>query len=86
MRNQKGGAHLVGKRLTYADLSLFQLVDGLLYAFPKNTRRALKKAPLAAALHDSVAQHQRIAAYLMSERRIAFNEDGIFRHYPELDT
>ena len=85
LRNPKGSAHLVGKRLSYADLSLFQLVDGLLYAFPKSTRRALKKAPLVTALHDSVAQHKRIAAYLASERRIAFNEDGIFRHYPELD-
>ncbi len=85
MRNPKGSAHLVGKRLSYADLSLFQLVDGLLYAFPKSTRRALKKTLLVAALHKSVAQHKQVAAYLASERRIAFNEDGIFRHYPELD-
>ena len=85
MRNPRGGAHLVGKRLSYADLSLFQLVDGLLYAFPKSTRRALKKTLLVAALHKSVAQHKQVAAYLASERRIAFNEDGIFRHYPELD-
>ena len=85
MRNSGGDAHLVGKRLSYADLSLFQLVDGLLYAFPKSTRRALRKAPLVAALHDRVAQHKRVAAYLASNRRIAFNEDGIFRHYPELD-
>ena len=81
----RSSAHLVGGRLSYADLSLFQLVDGLLYAFPRATRRALKKAPLVAALHDSVAQHKRVAAYLASERRIAFNEEGIFRHYPELD-
>ncbi len=85
LRKPKGDAHLVGKRLSYADLSLFQLVDGLRYAFPKASRRALKKAPLVAALHGQVAQHPRIAAYLASERRIAFNEDGIFRHYPELD-
>lgn len=84
-RNPKGSAHLVGKRLSYADLSLFQLVDGLLYAFPKATRRALKKAPLLAALHGRVAQHKRVSLYLASERRIAFNEDGIFRHYRELD-
>jgi glutathione S-transferase len=84
-RNPRGDAHLVGGRLGYADLSLFQLVDGLLYAFPKASRRALKKAPLVAALHDSVARHKRVAAYLASERRIAFNEEGIFRHYPELD-
>ncbi|MBH1957701.1 glutathione S-transferase [Polaromonas sp.] len=84
-RNPKGRTNLVGKRLSYADLSLFQLVDGLLYAFPKSTRRALEKAPLVAALHDRVAQHKRIARYLASERRLAFNEDGIFRNYPELD-
>lgn len=85
LRNPKGAKHLVGKRLSYADLSLFQLVDGLLYAFPKAGRRALKNAPMVAALHAQVAEHKRVAAYLASERRIAFNEEGIFRHYPELD-
>lgn len=85
-RNPRGSRHLVGGRLSYADLSLFQLVEGLQYAFPTASRRALKKAPCVAALHDSVAQHRRVAAYLASERRIAFNEDCIFRRYPELDS
>ncbi|WP_421955092.1 glutathione S-transferase [Polaromonas sp.] len=84
-RNPKGSTHLVGGRLSYADLSLFQLVEGVLYAFPKAGSRALKEAPLVAALHAGVAQHRRLAGYLASERRIAFNEDGIFRRYPELD-
>ncbi len=84
-RNPRGSEHLVGSKLSYADLSLFQLVDGLLYAFPKAARRALKNAPLVAALHDRVAQQRRVAAYLASERRIPFNEEGIFRRYPELD-
>ena len=84
-RNPKGDKHLVGARLSYADLSLFQLVEGLLYAFPKATRRALKKTPLVLALHDRVSQHRRVSAYLRSERRIPFNESGIFRRYPELD-
>lgn len=85
-RNPRGGgAHLVGGRLSYADLSLFQLVEGLLYAFPKAARRALKNTPRVMAVHDAVAQHHRVAAYLASERRIPFNEDGIFRRYPELD-
>lgn len=84
-RNPKGDKHLVGARLSYADLSSFQLVEGLLYAFPKATQRAVKKTPRVMALHDRVAQHKRIAAYLHSERRIPFNETGIFRHYPELD-
>jgi glutathione S-transferase len=76
---------MVGGRLTYADLSLFQVVDGLLYAFPKATRRVLRKTPLVAALHAGVPRHKRLAAYLASGRRIPFNEQGIFRRYPELD-
>ncbi|WP_431096173.1 glutathione S-transferase [Polaromonas aquatica] len=84
-RNPRSGVHLVGNRLSYADLSLFQLVEGLLYAFPKATRRVLKNTPHVTALRDSVARHRRVAAYLASERRIPFNEDGIFRRYPELD-
>lgn len=84
-RNPKGNTHLVGARLSYPDLSLFQLVEGLLYAFPRATKRALKKTPLVLALHDRVAQHRRVSAYLSSERRRPFNEDGIFRRYPELD-
>ncbi len=84
-RNPKGDKHLVGARLSYADLSLFQLVEGLLYAFPKATRRALKTAPLVVALHGRVSQHGRVSAYLRGERRIPFNESGIFRRYPELD-
>lgn len=84
-RNPVGPAHLVGARLSYADLSLFQLVEGLRYAFPRAIRRALRSAPLVAALHTSVQQHRRVAKYLASDRRIAFNEDGIFRRYAELD-
>ena len=76
---------MVGARLSYADLSLFQVVDGLLYALPRATRRVLKKAPLVAALHAGVPRQRRLAAYLASERRIAFNQQGIFRSYPELD-
>jgi len=78
--------HMVGAKLSYADLSLFQLVEGLCYAFPKGAPRALKKAPLALALHAGVQRNRRVAAYLASERRIPFNEQGIFRRYPELDS
>ncbi|MGH1574409.1 glutathione S-transferase [Methylobacterium sp. P31] len=80
-----GGARLVGPHLSYADLSLFQLVDGLLYAFPKAAAAALRDTPQVMRLHEAVAQRPRMAAYLKSERRIPFNEDGIFRRYPELD-
>jgi glutathione S-transferase len=77
--------HLVGARLSYADLSLFQWVDGLAYALPKASRKALAKAPLVSALHAGVAAHKRVAAYLASDRRIPFNEEDIFRRYRELD-
>ena len=83
--NPKGDRHLVGARLSYADLSLFQMVEGLTYAFPTAMAKRLSDAPKVAALRDRVAARPRIKAYLESERRLAFNEDGIFRHYPELD-
>jgi glutathione S-transferase len=82
---QAGGPHLLGRRLTYADLSMFQIVDGLRYAFPRTMRRLEKKAPRCVELYQRVAERPRIAAYLASERRIAFNEQGIFRHYEELE-
>jgi glutathione S-transferase len=81
--NAKG--YLVGARPTYADLSLFQLVEGLRYAFPKAMKRAEKDCPLIVAHQGRVAARPRIAAYLASPRRIPFNEQGIFRHYPALD-
>ncbi|MFL6694030.1 MAG: glutathione S-transferase [Ramlibacter sp.] len=85
-RNVNGSVpRLVNARLTYADLSLFQLVEGLLYALPKATRRVLKQAPRVVALHAHILQHERVAAYLASDRRVPFSEDGVFRHYPELD-
>jgi glutathione S-transferase len=82
---RSGGRHLLGRRLTYADLSLFQIVEGLRYAFPKAMARLEKKIPRVIDLHDGVFQRPRIKAYLGSERRIAFNEMGIFRQYAELD-
>jgi glutathione S-transferase len=83
---ERGGGHyLLGRTLGYADLSLFQVADGLRYAFPKAMRRLEKKVPRVTALHDRIAARPRIAAYLGSGRRIAFNRSGIFRHYPELD-
>jgi glutathione S-transferase len=84
-RNPKGDKHLVGARLTYADLSVFQAVEGLRYAFPKAMERLEPEYRRVVALHDAVAARPRIKAYLASDRRLAFNADGIFRHYPELD-
>jgi glutathione S-transferase len=83
---RSGDHYLLGRALTYADLSLFQVADGLRYAFPKAMRRLEKKIPRVMALHDRVATRPRLAAYLASERRIAFNQSGIFRHYRELDS
>ncbi len=84
-RNPSGSAHLVGDALSYPDLGLFQVVAGLRYAFPRAMARLERDAPHVVALHDAVARVPRVAAYLASPRRIAFNESGIFRHYPELD-
>lgn len=84
-RNPSGDKHLVGARLTYADLSLFQVVDGLRYAFPNAMKRLERKHPAVGRLRDRIAGRPRIAAYLASERRIPFNQQGIFRRYKELD-
>ena len=80
-----GGEFLVGQALTYADLGLFQTIEGLRYAFPKTMKINEHNWPKSVALHDRVAALPKIAAYLASPRRIAFNTSGIFRHYPELD-
>jgi len=84
-RNATRGGWLVGGRATYADLSLFQVVAGLRYAFPRAMGREERRHRRVMALAEQVAARPRIAAYLASPRRIPFNEDGIFRHYPELD-
>lgn len=80
-----GGPYLTGRRVTYADLSLFQIVEGLRYSFPKLSKRLAKKHPGLTDLAARVAARPRIAGYLKSERRIPFNEMGIFRAYDELD-
>ena len=77
--------HLIGGSITYVDLSMFQVMSGLGYAFPKAMARLEQRAPGLVALRDRVAERPRIAKYLASSRRLPFNEDGIFRHYPELD-
>jgi glutathione S-transferase len=84
-RNPAGDRHLLGARLSYPDLSLFQIVAGLRYAFPRAMARLERKLPRVIALHERVAQRPRISAYLASPRRLPFNDEGIFRHYEELD-
>jgi glutathione S-transferase len=80
-----GGKYVTGRRLSYVDLSMFQLVEGLRYAFPKRMKAFERKIPGLVDLRDRVAARPNIEAYLASDRRIAFNEDGIFRHYGVLD-
>jgi glutathione S-transferase len=80
-----GGSYLIGRRATYVDLSLFQIVEGLRYAFPNRMKEFEREIPGLVELRDRVAARPNIKAYLGSERRIPFNEDGIFRHYRELD-
>jgi glutathione S-transferase len=82
-RNRSGW--LVGRSMSYADTSTFQVMTGLAYAFPRTMRRARNRYPHLEKLRDRVATHANIARYLASPRRAEFNESGIFRHYPELD-
>ncbi len=84
-QNASGKRYALGAQLTYVDLSLFQIVAGLNFAFPRAMARATRKYPLLLALHSRIQDRPRIAAYLASPRRIPFNNEGIFRHYPELD-
>ena len=84
-RARAGGPFAVGRKPTYVDLSLFQLLAGLRYAFPATMMRGEGRWMRLADLHDRVAERPNIARYLRSKRRIRFNEDGIFRRYPELD-
>jgi len=79
------GPYTLGRNASYIDLSLFQLIDGLRYAFPKATKRIERDVPRVVAVRDRVAERERLKKYLISPRRIPFNESGIFRHYPELD-
>lgn len=85
LTNPEPREFLVGDRLSYADLSLFQVIEGLRYAFPHAMRRMEQEYPALSALRDRVAARPNIAAYLASDRRIPFNQNGIFRRYPELD-
>ena len=83
--DRNNGRHALGKRHSYVDLSLFQLMAGLEYAFPRTMKGLRRRTSHLRALSERVADRPRIAAYLASPRRLAFNEDGIFRHYPELE-
>ena len=80
-----GGVYVAGRRVTYVDLSLFQIVEGLRYAFPSRMKAFEEQIPNLVDLRDRIAARPNVKAYLESDRRIPFNESGIFRHYKELD-
>jgi glutathione S-transferase len=84
-RNPAGSPWLVGPRLSYVDLSMAQVIAGLRYAFPRASRRSLRTCPRLRALHEQVFARPRIKRYVASGRRLAFNNEGVFRRYPELD-
>lgn len=84
-QNPSGDRVMVGKSLSYVDLSMFQAIAGLNYAFPRAMEGMSRKCPRLMALHLRVKERPRIAAYLASDRRLPFNQHGVFRHYPELD-
>ncbi len=84
-RNSKGHAFILGKGMSNVDLSLFQMMAGLRYSFPQVMERLEPSYPRLVTLHDRVSGRPRTAAYLSSDRRVPFNQQGIFRHYPELD-
>ena len=83
--NEGRGPWMVERRISYADLSMAQVIAGLRYAFPSAMARSLRKRPRLRALHDAVFARPRIAAYAASGRRLDFNNHDLFRHYPELD-
>jgi glutathione S-transferase len=82
---RNGSQYLVGKMVSYVDLSIFQMIEGSRYAFPRAMAKRERKYPRLVALRDRIAARPRLAAYLASERRLPFNQQGIFRYYPELD-
>jgi glutathione S-transferase len=84
-RNKKGDVFIFGKKLSYVDLSLFQMIEGSRYAFPHTMVKLEPQCPRLIDVHDRVMARPRITAYLSSPRRLPFNELGIFRHYAELE-
>jgi glutathione S-transferase len=83
--NQPGGSWMIGSKMSYVDLSMAQVIAGLRYAFPLSSHKALQSCPRLRTLHDEVFSRPRIKQYVASGRRLAFNNDDLFRHYPELD-
>jgi glutathione S-transferase len=80
-----GGQYLLGKKLSYVDLSMFQVMASLNYAFPQAMAGLRAKLPRLNELHDTVAARPRVAKYLASPARLPFSTHDLMRLYPELD-
>ena len=81
-----GGPNVLGRKFSYMDLSLFQLDRGLALRFPQGDEAHRAKDVRASSPSTTASRSARASRHIsQSPRRIAFNEDGIFRHYPELD-
>jgi len=84
-RSSGRDVYMVGESLSYVDLSMFQLFEGLRFSFPTTMKRIEPQYPALTALHGRIGARPNIAAYRSSLRHMALNDRGIFRHYPELD-
>ncbi len=81
---EHGGPFVLGESWTHVDTSLFQLMEGLDYMFPNRMREL--DYPRLELCRSAVTEIEGVEQYLASDRRLDFNEDGIFRYYPELDS
>lgn len=79
------GKYLVSDMLTYADTTLWQVMDGLHFAFPKELEARSNDYPLLfGTFYPSIKEEKHLKEYLASDRRLPYSM-GVFRHYPELD-
>lgn len=83
--NAHDGPFVTGEKWSHVDTSLYQLLRGLKYAFPQSMDERKDEYPGLHACRDAIGKLQNIVSYAASDRALPFNEDGIFRRYPELD-
>ncbi|OJD36217.1 glutathione s-transferase [Diplodia corticola] len=79
------GKYLVGDKLSHADTTVWQVIDGLLFAFPKELQARKEEFPLIfEKFYPGIKEEKGLKEYLASDRRLKYSQ-GLFRHYPELD-
>lgn len=76
---------MFGAKVSVVDLSLFQLLKGVEYAFPKAYGSLEGGYPLLMQCRAAVGQLEKVKEYEESGRCQSFNKNGIFRYYAELD-